>query len=1066
MREEQRLLDEVYEALDYESGDLVDLASYANTISTENYIAKGQWLDTCRAINQRAKFKVDKLFFVQDNPIVVFVDATSVEKERIFSVYNEVWSLARPRLVFIENSISITIYDLASSPAKSNNDLSPLSSVVKESKQILKQLKEYDRARIESGTVFGDKRFSTVSRRADLSLINDLKQARKKLFENGLDGDKLKYAHALIGRSIFIRYLEDRGVLTKEYFLKVAKGNSEWERLIETPLEVNFYRDEMRDLLYPRLLSNKELTYHLFKQIAEDFNGDTFSTDVSEEMVIEQKHLDLLQNFLLGDGNTQQLPLFLWAYRFDVIPIDLISSIYEEFYHSENLIDTKTKKLKDGKGTHYTPSSLVEFLLSRTLTKEVLESKPRVLDPACGSGIFLVESFRRMVRHQIAVRGKNGLTVDELLSILKNQIAGIEINGEAIKIAAFSLYLSLLHYLNPPSILGYIESGKKLPYLIWHGKQKNNHFNILLESNSFNEAQTSKVFESNSFDVIVGNPPWGTPSTKDVKGRLELNVIVDWCSERDITFPDKEPSHAFLFRALEFLKPNGLSSLLVKSGVLLKFSPTSNAFKQQLLETATVTEIINFSHVRRVFFSGAISPFILLKLENRSSAPDDSINYWSLRKSKSIEKNKVVISDKNDFQRIPYSYTNVYDVWKILYWGNQNDFKLIQSIRRFPQLQEFLDMSKTAQGFKEANKSKKAGWLLNFPEMPVEYFEHKYSSFNLISDSDLNKVTSPPPMVEARGGPELYQGLRILIRKGVRQENIYPKGQIISRLEGHNFSFRHSILCLKLIDISPFSYEFLIGVLWSSLFRYYLFITSSRWGIWYEEINKIEVLGFPVPTPNEKNKSRIEVIVRKLLDANEQISNELHNSNPWLSEREIHLSVNSSSKIKTLEFKLDQAVFELYQLTKFEQQLIEDRCRFDIDLFYNKEKGLANHPTDKESLDKYIESFKKQWAKNLDEDEYFTSQIISSQDKSMLGIVFHLHSKQNQELQENQTKQILDDFELLLTSEVSRNIFTDGLLRRVSEETIFIIKRNIKGHWTQTEAFVDAEATLLQVLSN
>lgn len=1066
MKGTQRLLDEVYETLDYQAGDLLDVTSFPDSINVDEYVAKGQWLDTCRSINQREEFQVDKVFFVQNNPVVVFVDATAVAKERIFSVYNEIWSLARPRLVFIENNTSITIYDLASKPAKSNNDLNPLSSVVTESKQILEYLKAYDRAGIESGAVFGDKRFSTNNRRADLSLINDLKHVRRKLFDNGLDGDKLRYAHALIGRSIFIRYLEDRGVLTKDYFLKVAEGNKKWENLIRTPLQVNFYREEMRDLIYPRLLADKELTYKLFEQIAKDFNGDTFSSDVSEEGIIKQAHLDLLQSFLLGQGNAPQQQLFLWAYRFDVIPIDLISSIYEEFYHSENLVNSETKELKDGKGTHYTPSSLVEFVLSRILSLEVLKTKPRVLDPACGSGIFLVESFRRMVRYELAVQRKTALDLNDLLAILKNQIAGIEINPEAIKIAAFSLYLSLLHYLNPPNILEYIKSGGKLPYLIWHGIHESNHFNILLEANSFNEKRTAEIFETKSFDAVVGNPPWGTPSARDEKGRRELNIIVDWCSARKITFPDKEPSHAFLFRSLDFLKPNGLCSLLVKSGVLLKFSPLSNDFKEQLLQSSTLEEVINFSHIRHVFFSGAISPFVLMKLVKRLPTPEDSILYWSLRKSEGVEKNKVVIVDKNDLQRIPYSYSNVHDVWKILYWGNQNDFKLIQSMRRFPRLEELLDMSKTAQGFKEANKSKNADWLEDFQEMPVEYFEHKYSSFDLNCESDVAKLTSPPKLVEALGKVELYQGFRILLRKGVRQDNIDPKGQIIARLENNSFCFRHSILCLKLTEASSLSYEFLIGVLWSSVFRYFMFITSSRWGIWYEEINKIEVLGFPVPFPKENQKSQIEEIVRKLQEVNEQITKELLAANPLLSEREIHMIVNKSQAIRLLEMELDQSIFELYQLTQFEQQLIEDRCQFDIDFFYYKEKGLANQPTDIEFLARYTESFEKQWSKSLEGDEYFESQIMYSKDQSMLGVLFHLHSQQDQKTSKSRVKPTLDGFETLLKSELSRNFYADGLLRRVSEETIFIVKRNLKGHWTKTEAFVDAEATLLQAINN
>ena len=75
-----------------------------------------------------------------------------------------------------------------------------------------------------------------------------------------------------------------------------------------------------------------------------------------------------------------QSNLFFFAYRFDIIPIDLISSIYEKFY------SINPKKKRD-EGSYYTPSALVDFVLAQTLTEDVLATKPRVLDPACGSGI-------------------------------------------------------------------------------------------------------------------------------------------------------------------------------------------------------------------------------------------------------------------------------------------------------------------------------------------------------------------------------------------------------------------------------------------------------------------------------------------------------------------------------------------------------------------------------------------------------------------------------------------------------------------------------------------------------
>ena len=84
-----------------------------------------------------------------------------------------------------------------------------------------------------------------------------------------------------------------------------------------------------------------------------------------------------------------------------------------------------------------------------------------------GSGIFLVEAFRRIVRHRVYQNQRQRLSWQELREILKNQIAGIEINSEAIRITAFSLYLALLNYQEPRNILSQIKRGEKLPFLIW-----------------------------------------------------------------------------------------------------------------------------------------------------------------------------------------------------------------------------------------------------------------------------------------------------------------------------------------------------------------------------------------------------------------------------------------------------------------------------------------------------------------------------------------------------------------------------------------------------------------------
>ena len=200
---------------------------------------------------------------------------------------------------------------------------------------------------------------------------------------------------------------------------------------------------------------DKEMTYELFEQLAEDFNGDLFVASQIERESVADEHLRLLKNLLQGRTGVQQEPLFLWAYDFSVIPTNLISTMYELFSRSE--------MGKAAGGTHFTPPPLVEFVLSDVLDEKTLDLQPTICDPACGSGIFLVEAFRRVVRHEMLREG-HLLSSARLRQILLNQVYGCDIDDAAVRLAAFSLYIAFLNYQSPQDI----RSSGPLPRLIYN----------------------------------------------------------------------------------------------------------------------------------------------------------------------------------------------------------------------------------------------------------------------------------------------------------------------------------------------------------------------------------------------------------------------------------------------------------------------------------------------------------------------------------------------------------------------------------------------------------------------
>ncbi|MEA3434834.1 MAG: N-6 DNA methylase, partial [Thermodesulfobacteriota bacterium] len=703
----------LYNKLDFKNGSLYSATDTPSTCRKRtDWLEKGEWLSAAKRIG------AEKIFFVENNPVAVFAEC-GVSLEEKVKAFNQAWCLARPRVLFLASPGEITVYDLAQKPIDINKqkDWKNLKSlaVLNNLAKVSRELQNFHRDNVESGRLFADKRFGDLKNRADKALIRDLKTVRRELIDAGLSGKLKRFAHALIGRSIFIRYLEDRGVLTEEYFLRVARQKAGWTDLLRNHVSRTGFDFSDHETFFPRVLQDKTFTYSLFKKLARDFNGDMFPDVDEEEKVVAQKHLTKIQGLLYGDVGIQK-KLFFHSYRFDIIPLDLISSIYEEFYHS-SASDAEKKSKARLAGAYYTPPVLAEFVLSRVLTSDVLKKTPRVMDPACGSGIFLVEAFRRIVRYEW-LKKKRPLTFDELKGILKKQIAGIEVNEEAARITAFSLYLSMLHHLDPPAIDQQIKIGNRLPNLVATISRSSNHFHCILPGNAFdiNKIESNPIWKARfgvkCADVVVGNPPWGAPGTKaDAETKARQKILLDWCKSSNKPIGDKELSQAFLWRALDFLKQNGKAGMLVSAGVLFKHNTTTKAFRKQWLDCVRLDEVFNFSHVRKFFFKGGISPFVAVAFKKEKQY-DFPVHCWSAKQCIVIKQVQSILLSKNDLRIIRSQNLSDYRTWKLYSYGSYKDGEFLDYLAKSPQTISLEDETLfSCVGFKKASQQKNADWL-------------------------------------------------------------------------------------------------------------------------------------------------------------------------------------------------------------------------------------------------------------------------------------------------------------------------------------------------------------------
>lgn len=233
-----KLLEAAYKNLGFESGNLLAPSKYPTDQNESQWVERGDWLFLT---SQHQLKGVERIFFVDQQPVVGFAKSDENNVDVLRSLYNSVWSMARPRLLFLATPGEISVYDLGQSPIEKDEEIHRSKGFLDKAETIAEvqsKLHIYHRERIESGALFEEERFGNGLNRADRALIRDLKIVLKELKSiKGIRQPEPRYLHALIGRAIFIRYLEDREIIGIDYYKKVADKNDKWKSLLDEPIE-------------------------------------------------------------------------------------------------------------------------------------------------------------------------------------------------------------------------------------------------------------------------------------------------------------------------------------------------------------------------------------------------------------------------------------------------------------------------------------------------------------------------------------------------------------------------------------------------------------------------------------------------------------------------------------------------------------------------------------------------------------------------------------------------------------------------------------------------------------
>jgi len=651
----------------------------------------------------------------------------------------------------------------------------------------------------------------------DWSLLTNLRDLRNALVR-GDEPLEIKHAHAIIGRVLFLCYLLDRGIVSVGQAERGRTGTMQLAEILER---------KSHD-------SRIAYLYELFNDLKDQFNGNMFDQDLeAERLLIRAAHIQNLTLFLGGhDVGRRQRTLGLWPYDFKMIPVETISAIYQDFLAAED------PKSQEKSGAYYTPRFLAEMVVDVAIEDNPDALDWTFLDPACGSGVFLVILFNRLANHWL--RSQSGpvgyvAKAEAMQEILGRRIRGIDASETACRIACFSLYLAYLDFFEPPDIRDYVrKTGKPLPKLLDYGDSPDSpraDIPVVYRGDALNEA----TLAGKTFDCVIGNPPW--------EGRQ-----------------NKQLAQQFMYKAPVFLRSGGTGCLLLPSKMLQN---RTDAFQAQWLGHVRLGKVLQLADYSFLLFQDAKCPAFIALFSNTPPQPNrHKVEFVAPKFNREGLRQGIITVSPSDRTWIPLSEilaatkTGIAPVvWKRRLWGTSRDQKFLDYLLSMPPLSELAGSPREGkrwtkgQGFQPntsgKSKTPKSPWWNRIdpyisakaPCWDMKCIQLDYHDCEIIGDRFQSLRRSPDRRI--------HRSPMVLISQGFGKVAFCD----------FDVLFQDSLQSISGPEEDTGLLMFLAGYLRSSLAKYFLFHTSANWGSERDKVHLVELLRVPFPLPQAESVS-------------------------------------------------------------------------------------------------------------------------------------------------------------------------------------------------------------------
>ncbi|NQY34421.1 MAG: N-6 DNA methylase [Alteromonadaceae bacterium] len=946
--------------------------------------------------------KPDAFFCIDNKPFILFFENLGYKKEQKLK---DIWNFNESPIIIILEADSVEIY----------NGFKYLS--YEKSLELFgknEKLNDFSYFELVTGKTWEkyQKDFDS-SNRIDYHLLNNIKAARDVLLEHSLDPELI---NSLIGKTIFVRYLIDRK--------------------IKLDFEQRGQSREWTNTEFCSVLESKNKVKEFFKYLKEKFNGDLFPISSQEIDLIPESCLTVLVNLLSGDviGSGQKSLFDL--YDFSIIPVEFISNVYELFIGQDQ---------QEKQGAYYTPLFLVDYILAETVEKKLINQNKdvcKVLDPSCGSGIFLVETLRKIIEKYQKINPQYLTDPDkykvDLNKLASDNIFGVDKDHSAINVAIFSIYLTLLDYQEPSDIESF-------------------RFPILLGNNFFvsdffdTDAKFNNTFQTINFDFILGNPPWkrgkgdkGIPLfDKYIKGRKKKE---SGNSNIEIEISNKEIAQAFVLRTSDFSTIQTKVSLIVTSKLL--YNINAKSFRRYFLDNFLINRVFELAPVRKEVFNKSndksIAPGAILFYQHAKNkvTNDNVVEHITLKPSRFFSLFKVFCIQRSDYKMVSQEKLKLYDyLWKVLVYGSYLDFNLITRLKNkdayltigditADECKFLVGQGAMIGGGDKNDSSQLIGRTFLNTRTDIEAFWIKEDTSNVWNHQTVHRPRNI----------ELYQSPMVLITEGI---NKYFRST--AAVCNSDVVFKSSLTAIKSLNNDKGILKSLSGILNSSFFAYFCLQTFSSSGIEREQSHDIEK--FTVPFINNDD---VISLVSSL--------NNLKKSN---NSPDLIMDSSFAIEIEKKITELDSAIISAFSFSKQEVDLLDYASNITIPMLM-KHHGSEDiyKPIDVHDLvfSEYIHLFFSRF--NHIYKELHQQLVVEIKHTNHVVGLFFKVIPFNSEIKPIhrtivKTDNLIRHIHLLGIEKITDRLFIQKDIRGFEENGFYIIKPNEKRLWHKAIAHLD-----------